>query len=124
MDVIVPPTQRYGPDSQSQMITSNSIIAMGEHCLPFLLDKLGRHNSPLDVRLHKWLGKLHISGRLWRDPDLDRARAVTALGLLAHEHRLTGEARTQIEALVKSKNPDVAVSATYVWMHSWDGLGP
>jgi hypothetical protein len=103
--------QRYGHYLESQMSTSNAFRQMGTNCLPFLVDKLGRHDSSLGKAIQKGLFQAGIKRVLWRSADLERAQAVTALVVVNH---LPQETLNQIRALTRNPDPGVAASAKWV----------
>jgi hypothetical protein len=110
-DVIRVQGERYGHFNESQITTSNAIVAMGTNSLPFLLQKLQKPDSAFHHKIEKWLGKVGINRTLWRDARIERAQAVTALLVLGQNRLVTPGAAQRLRELSQGSDVDVAAAA-------------
>jgi|SRR5580704_5066845 hypothetical protein len=105
---------QYGHYRESPIVITNAIVAMGTNCIPFLMEKLGGHDSSLRLHIEKWMNAVRISRTPWRDADLERSQAMTALIILGEKGLLPEDAVKRIRTLSQDKDPGVAASAKWV----------
>ena len=98
---------RYGCYLEKQDNVRTAFEAMGGDCLPFLLKKLGGHETRVSRAVRYWNYRLRINRRPV-DKDIERGQALTALTWLSP---LPGETYEQIRALSKSSDAHVAAAA-------------
>jgi len=113
-DILAFPGQKYGHSPEGERATTNAFAQMGTNALPYLLHKLAGHTSAVGLHVNTWLGKAGIKRQFWRNADLERAQAVTALTYLAGRGEVTPFAARRIRALATDKDPRVAASAGWV----------
>jgi hypothetical protein len=84
---------------------------MGTNCLPFLLKKLGAHDTAISMAWLRAISVIRLKRVFVPTAELQRGQAVTALLWLDPLPAATME---RIRSLSKSDNPEVAASAKYV----------
>jgi hypothetical protein len=105
----------YGSTLEKSDDVDRAFLVMGTNCLPFLIKKLGVHQSRIAAAVERLTYRLKIK-RIPRvinswDKLIERAQAVTALKSM---ESLPDETYEQIRALSKSSDPEIARSAKHV----------
>jgi len=104
--------QRYGRTNPNEADGIAAFNAMGTNALPYLLGKLRGTDTILERALTTAATKASVSSIPFRDAQLERLQAVTALTAL--EHIPTEAHRTLVELSNGDQTNEIARSASFI----------
>lgn len=104
--------QRYGNTNPNEADGIKAFKAMGTNALPYLIGKLRGTDTILERALTKAATKASVSSVPFRDAELERLQAVTAL--IALEHIPTEAHRTLVELSAGDQTNEIARAASFI----------
>jgi hypothetical protein len=101
----------YGSQRESQNTSRSAIQNISTNGLPFLMQKLAKHEAPLANLVQLWLSKCGVRRSLFPSAEIERGQAVTALLALSP---LSPETISKLRILSKESGTSVGQSAAYL----------